>query len=216
MSEINRKQLIKTADDMTDVMGLKPAIDTELETADLQAAIIESAKDISPDDVFEATTVKTLTALGCLKSVEVPKEKEAVSKKKKQDDADAAEAAAVEKRAAAKAAADAKPLKRPGKKGKDEPEAAPASRRREPAKASAPAAAAPKKEKTEKSAYGHRANTSAGAIDKAISGLKKAKTYAEIATLAGCDEKRVIGHVRHLIKNELVKLVVKEGTVALG
>ena len=203
---------------MTDVMGLIPPINTELETADLQAAIIESAKDISPDDVFESSTVKILTALGCLKSAEVPKEKEAVSRKKKQEDADAAEAAAAEKRAVAKAAEDAKPLKRPGKKGKEEPEAAPATgRRREPEKASAPVPTpAPKKEKSEKSIYGHRANTDAGAIDKAISGLKKAKTYAEIATLAGCDEKRVIGHIRHLIKNELVKLVVKEGTVALG
>ena len=102
MDILDRKSLIKAADELTEIMGLKPALDTELESDALQAAIIEAATEIGPDDVFSDKTTKTLTTLGCIKTATTPVEKES-SKSKKKAEKEEAEAQAA-KRAAEKAA----------------------------------------------------------------------------------------------------------------
>lgn len=64
--EITRKQLIKTAKEMNEVMGLEdPALDTTLPDPKLKAQIIKAIELINPDeDEFSEETTAVIEALG--------------------------------------------------------------------------------------------------------------------------------------------------------
>jgi hypothetical protein len=178
---LDKKVLFKIADEFNEIMGLDPKIDTEQDLEKLQAEIVSMAKDeLKPDDVLSKATRAALIELGCIEEAKEVAKAEPARRGKEKEPAPAEEKTEkkTEKRASAKAETKAAPKEK----------------------------VARTKEPVEKSVYGHRANTAAGAIDKAISQLKKAKTLEEIAELSGCNKNRVASHVKHLVDKKLVKL----------
>ena len=63
----SRKEMIKAADEMNELMDLDPVIDTTQPDDKLRANIIKEAKEIVPDDVFSDATNVVLKKLSCIK-----------------------------------------------------------------------------------------------------------------------------------------------------
>jgi hypothetical protein len=67
-----RKSFILAADELSEVMGLSPAIDTETDSETIKEEILKAAKEIQPDDVFSKNTLAVLESIGYKKAVAKP------------------------------------------------------------------------------------------------------------------------------------------------
>jgi len=78
---LDKEDLVSLAEEMNQVMGLDPLINTKQRKSDLQAEIVETAADVLPEDEFSESAWETLGTLGFPKSSnkeeEAPQEEEA-------------------------------------------------------------------------------------------------------------------------------------------
>ena len=64
--KVKRAALVAAAEDMNEVMGLTPPINTKLKDAELLENVIQESKEVDPSDELEPTTWKTLEAIGAV------------------------------------------------------------------------------------------------------------------------------------------------------
>jgi hypothetical protein len=77
MSDLKRSELKAIAEELNQVLGIEPPIDTKQSAKDLQATIIKAAELIDPEgDTFTDETTAGLEVLGCLGKVEESPEPE--------------------------------------------------------------------------------------------------------------------------------------------
>lgn len=82
----NQKELVAVAEEMNEVMGLEPAIDTELVNKELIKEIKDNAVEIEPDDVFSEETQNVLMELGIVIVYDESPEKEVEDKEEPEEE----------------------------------------------------------------------------------------------------------------------------------
>jgi hypothetical protein len=238
MSDLKRSELKAIAEELNQVLGVEPPIDTKQSAKDLQVTIIKAAELIDPEgDTFTDETAAGLEALGCLgkagtaegpAAADPPEEPEEGQVPTEPEEA-AGSTDLAELVINTKKLADLKDIVnkydefKKLRKGLDAYQGLSGPRELKPVMFKAlgvdtsPTKIAGGKKKDGKrnatTEFGHRLNSQAGNIDVML--LAKETSIEAIAKGINSTEARVQSHIQHLRKDKGIDIVTKDGKVIL-